>query len=205
MPIPIIPFSPTPAPKHRNFRTTWQRDAEKNNERVRGRPADRCDHQVQPRSMMLKDDVHTGPKGIPRPVQRGIKKENGQAVGVSTRPLVGNLLTLLDLSEKFLTKHTCKPKKILPSPKTFAIFDTSHQIRTKRPTALTGVPKVICTKWNSSKTNGQEQLIGNASQHEKQSQRENTKGGCMSGHPFQKIPIQRQCLPQVQKHSRVPE
>ena len=29
------------------------------------------------------------------------KEENGQADGVSTRPLVGEMLTLLDLREKF--------------------------------------------------------------------------------------------------------
>ena len=36
---------------------------------------------------------------------------------MGTRPLVGNMLTLLDLHERFLTKHTCKPKKDVTSPK----------------------------------------------------------------------------------------
>ena len=143
MRIPIIPFSPTHVPKHLDPWTTWQRGAEKNNEKVRGGPAERCGHQIQPRSMMLEDGEHTSPKNIPRPVQRvtqktlprpglphvqmqklrgsydqeanPVKKENGQADGVSTRPLVGNMLTFLDLREKFLTKHTCKPKMKSPS------------------------------------------------------------------------------------------
>ena len=40
------------------------------------------------------------------------KGRNGQADGVSTRPLVGKRLTLLDLFEKIVTRHTGKPKEV---------------------------------------------------------------------------------------------
>ena len=45
---------------------------------------------------------------------QSIRGEIGQADGVSTRHLVGNMLTLLDLREKFLTKYTSKWKGVSP-------------------------------------------------------------------------------------------
>ena len=156
--------------------------------RITGGTAERRDHQIQPRSTMLRDGVHTSPKKrtTPNPKSNTNKKRysnleclkvkckrsgnleygrswqftifqfqisfnfwvncneltqqettrrrsprnskpsehvvnkrqtqskgiNGQADGVSTRPLVGKRLTLLDLYEEIVTKHTGKPKKV---------------------------------------------------------------------------------------------
>ena len=110
---------------------------------------------------------------------------------MSTRPLVGNMLTLLDLLEKIVTRHTCEPKKVETTPKnsqmltpltkkiltffTFFIRAKRAQGPDKRPIALTVVPKDIRTKWNSSKTNGHERLIANAQRHRQQSSRDHTQ------------------------------
>ena len=79
------------------------------------------------------------------------KKENGQADGVSARPLVGNLFTLLDLREKILTMAHQQTKNLTPLKRGYNI-DISHVSQKghkgfgKRTNCSDRYPKGICTK-----------------------------------------------------------
>ena len=77
-------------------------------------------------------------------------------------------------------------------------------------TALAGVPKIICTKSNLSKTNGQEQLIVTHTGTNNRAQKKTPERWCMSGRnlqkspaPFTKFSLQRRSLLQVQRRSRM--